>query len=465
MKRLLTTFLIIIANQLYAQNFSTINFVISHLKQNTNFTISLNGQVVCSVKEKENIEYKIFSEGRITATIVSGSERIAKSIEVKKGNNYFLNVVFDEYEFTKLVIMDEEKGKKLLSKNTTTLKLEEDIKNPITILPLYGQNYSIINFVTNNCLKQFTFNIYLNEQLVGTIGQNENLEYKIFSEGRISIILISGSGRLTQLIDIKRGNAYYFEIKVDGWNVKYEVIEQAKGEELFCKNVNTIKAEEDKTHPIAKMPSTESEGPKQGTCFLISKQGYMITNYHVISGAKTIQVKGIGNDFSTLYGVDVIGYDIDLDLALLKLKNHNITFDSVPYKISFETNPQGTKSFVLGYPMTTSMGEEIKVTEGIISAKSGYKGSLSQYQFSAAIQPGNSGSPLFNDKGEVVGVINSKLRDAEGAGYAIKSQYLLTFLKLIDNIQIENNKGILYDMPLTEKISKFRNYIFIVKAE
>lgn len=132
--------------------------------------------------------------------------------------------------------------------------------------------------------------------------------------------------------------------------------------------------------------------------FLISKQGYFLTNYHVISGSKTTQIKGIGNDFSTLYGVDIIAYDVDLDLALLKLKNQNINFDSVPYQLSLETSPQGIKTFVLGYPLTNSMGEEIKVTEGIISAKSGYKGSISQYQFSAAIQPGNSGSPLFNER-------------------------------------------------------------------
>jgi S1-C subfamily serine protease len=190
-----------------------------------------------------------------------------------------------------------------------------------------------------------------------------------------------------------------------------------------------------------------------------------LTNYHVISGAKTVQVKGIGNDFSTLYGVEVIAFDVDLDLALLKLKNQNLSFEVVPYGLSFETSPQGTKAFVLGYPLTGAMGEEIKVTEGLISARSGYKGSISQYQFSAAIQPGNSGSPLFNDNGDVVGVINAKLQGAEGAGYAIKSQYVSTFLKLIDNIQIENNKTLTSNLTLPEKISLLKNNIFIVKSE
>ena len=204
---------------------------------------------------------------------------------------------------------------------------------------------------------------------------------------------------------------------------------------------------------------------KQGTCFLINKQGYLVTNYHVINDVKTIKVKGIGGDFSTLYGVDVVAIDIDLDLALLKTKTQNINFGDIPYFISQEPTSQGTKSFVLGYPLTTSMGEEIKITEGIISAKSGYKGTVSQYQFSAAVQPGNSGSPLFNDNGDIIGIINAKLQGAEGAGYAIKSQYLMTFLKSIENLQFENNKSTISSLSLSEKATRLKNFIFIVTSE
>ena len=229
---------------------------------------------------------------------------------------------------------------------------------------------------------------------------------------------------------------------------------------------NIIEVEEDRENPVAKSPPTDYEGEKLGTCFLISKQGYFLTNYHVISGAKNVNIKGIGNDFSMLNEVDVVAFDIDLDLALLKLKNQNITFQDVPYSLNTEASAsQGTKVFVLGYPLTTTMGEEIKVSAGIISSESGYKGTISQYQFSAAIQPGNSGSPLFNDNGDIIGVVDAKLEGAEAAGYAIKSQYVNMFLKLIKNIQIEKNTTTLSNLPLTELVERLKGNIFIVKCE
>ncbi len=329
-----------------------------------------------------------------------------------------------------------------------------------------AQNFSTINIV-NTFPRDYTFYIYLNDQLAGMLKKNENLEYKIYSEGRISVRIVLGENRITESIDIKKGNTYYYRLSIINIaNISFKLVDEEKGKIIYAKNTNLIKAEEDKKHPLGKLPDeVESDGPKQGTCFLISKQGYLLTNYHVIKGAKTIQVKGIGNDFTTLYAADVVAYDIDLDLALLKLKNQNLTFEIIPYGLSTETNSQGTKSFVLGFPMTTTMGEEIKVTEGIISAKSGFKGTISQYQFSAAVQPGNSGSPLFNENGDVIGIINAKLQGAEATGYAIKSQYVSSFLKLVESITIENNKTITANLSLTDKIAKLKNYIFIVICE
>lgn len=318
--------------------------------------------------------------------------------------------------------------------------------------------------------------LYMNDQLITTFGDQDIVKVKMYTKGRITVSCLTLTYRKEGFLDINEGKTYYYmccnpeqvgKVKVDNQPVTKETFDTFKeGLEKRKKfTYNVIEITEDKKFPIGRSIGGDEEGPKQGTCFLISKQGYLLTNYHVISGAKTVQIKGIGNDFSTLYGADVVAIDVDLDLALLKLKNQNLSFDPVPYGFASETNPQGTKSFVLGYPLTSAMGEEIKVTEGLISAKSGYKGSISQYQFSAAIQPGNSGSPLFNENGDVVGVINAKLMGAEGAGFAIKSQYVSTFLKLIDNIQIETNTTTISTLTLPEKIAKIKSNIFIVKCE
>src|SRR4051812_6531266 len=165
-----------------------------------------------------------------------------------------------------------------------------------------AQESSTIYFVTHK--KIGSLPIYLNEQMIGTINTGENLQYKIYSEGRITVFLLSPTSRITKTLDIKRGGTYYFEI--NWWNQRFGLTTEEKGKEYFAENANTLKAEEDLKHPINPNSASEDDGPKQGTCFLVSKKGYLITNYHVISGAKSIQVKGIGGDFSTLYGVDVV---------------------------------------------------------------------------------------------------------------------------------------------------------------
>lgn len=337
------------------------------------------------------------------------------------------------------------------------------------IFALNAQNYSsTINFIVTKCPKNSFLTLYLNGQEIGIVRENENFEYKLYSEGRLTLYVKEGIYIVKQeIIDIEKNKTYYYELRsITGVNDKYEMINEEKGKGLISLTQKTIKAVEDKQNPLVKGSIKDDENtPKQGTCFLVSREGYLITNYHVIEGAKSVKIKGIGNDFSTLYGVDVIAYDIDLDLALLKTKNINLKFDSIPYNISGETNSQGTKSFTLGYPLTSSMGEEIKVTEGIISAKSGFKGSVSQYQFSAAVQPGNSGSPLFNDNGDVIGIINAKLKESEGVGYAIKSQYISTFLRIVDSKKFEENKTLTHNFSLSEKVERYKNFIYVVFSE
>jgi hypothetical protein len=317
--------------------------------------------------------------------------------------------------------------------------------------------------------------IFMNDQLIAASDNYEIVKLKIYSKGRMRISYQMPYGKMDGVLLINKNQTYYYMggnaeningIIINNYSVDQTTFDTFKQHIEKKRNITykVIEINEDITVPFGELTSDFATA-KQGTCFLIDKSGYLLTNYHVISGAKTIQVKGVGNDFSTLYGVDVIAYDVDLDLALLKFKNPNLTFPDVPFKLSETTGLQGTKSFVLGYPLTSAMGEEIKVTEGIISAKSGYKGSISQYQFSAAVQPGNSGSPLFDENGNIIGVINSKLNGAEGAGYAIKSQYVATFLKLTERLDTNGNTTPVGTSSLVQKVAKLKEFIFIVKTE
>jgi len=164
-----------------------------------------------------------------------------------------------------------------------------------------------------------------------------------------------------------------------------------------------------------------------GTGFLINNSGYIATCNHVIENAKIIYVRGLNNDFSNTYEATIVATDKINDLAIIKV---NYTPKSpMSYSFKWTVCEVGQEVFTLGYPLKTTMGEEIKLTNGIISSRSGYQGDISTYQITVPVQPGNSGGPLFDRNGFVVGVINAKLTGAENANYAIKSNFLQNLIQ------------------------------------
>jgi S1-C subfamily serine protease len=169
-----------------------------------------------------------------------------------------------------------------------------------------------------------------------------------------------------------------------------------------------------------------------GTGFAIA-DGYIATNYHVTNGAKTIKIRGVNGDQKEYYRGYLVASDRNHDLAIIKIVDKRFDgFDDIPYCLGKSVPEVGNDIFVLGYPMTETMGKEIKLTNGIISAASGYKGDQSMYQISAAVQPGSSGGPLFDNDGNVIGIVCAKHSDAENANYAIKVSYLLSLINSSD---------------------------------
>ena len=172
-----------------------------------------------------------------------------------------------------------------------------------------------------------------------------------------------------------------------------------------------------------------------GTGFALSSRGYIATNYHVVEGAISIEVKGIGGSFTRKYTAEVVAFDKLNDLAIIKIKDTSFTsLDAVPYIFRNSIAETGENVFTLGYPLTEIMGEEIKLTNGIINSNTGFQDDISCFQISVPIQPGNSGGPLFDKSGYLIGVtssgINHKLNLTENVNYAVKINYLK---KLINN--------------------------------
>jgi len=194
-----------------------------------------------------------------------------------------------------------------------------------------------------------------------------------------------------------------------------------------------------------------------GSGFIVSNNGYIITNYHVVKGAKKIVVKGTNGDSEEAHNAVLKNYDEINDIALLKIEGNFKT----ELNIIREIKDVGEDVFVLGYPMISIMGSEIKLTNGIISSQSGYLNNKSYYQISAPIQPGNSGGPLFDSKGNLIGLITSKITSGENVGYALKSSILCDFL-VKNHIPIPKETKVNSVTSLSEKIKLLKpNIIFI----
>lgn len=200
-----------------------------------------------------------------------------------------------------------------------------------------------------------------------------------------------------------------------------------------------------------------------GTGFAIA-DGYIVTNYHVTSGAKRIRVRGINGDMDKSYKGAVVAYDNEHDLSIIRIVDKKYDgIKEIPYSIGKTIVDVGEDVFVLGYPMVESMGSEIKLTEGTISSASGFQGDTSMYQISAAVQPGNSGGPVFNEDGVVIGIVCGKHSDAENANYAIKISYLYSLLntsKLGIELPDKNEiKG-----RLSKKVKKVKDFVYLIEC-
>jgi len=153
----------------------------------------------------------------------------------------------------------------------------------------------------------------------------------------------------------------------------------------------------------------------QGTGFIIDEEGYIVTNAHVLTGGSMVQAITSQQE---LIDAIFIGYDINFDIALLKIpgdyKSLNLA-DSDDIQI-------GEKVIAIGNPL----GLQFSVSQGIVSAihRQGISGVEAYIQTDAALNPGNSGGPLINKEGKVIGINNFKIGNSESLGFALESNYI-----------------------------------------
>jgi len=216
----------------------------------------------------------------------------------------------------------------------------------------------------------------------------------------------------------------------------------------------------------AEQAKAEAQNPDKaeikgsGTGFFITADGYLLTAYHVVGDAAAVQVL-VGDG---LKPAKVVRADGANDIALLKVEGAGFAALAVQSSRGVKV---GQDVFTLGFPNIQIQGTEAKYTQGNISSLSGMGDDPRLFQISAAIQPGNSGGPLLDGDGQVVGVVVSKLDEIamaketgslpQNVNYALKSSFVLSFLESLPELNgklAEPKKEELSRTQVVEKAGK-----------
>ena len=237
-----------------------------------------------------------------------------------------------------------------------------------------------------------------------------------------------------------------------------DIQEQKSKTDRIQKDLNNVKAD------VNKKADAPSFNPKTAaTGFLINGRGFMITNAHVVSKSQNIRVfNSNGEQFNAF----IVRLDPMRDVAIIKIDDAQFkTLSTLPYGISKTTSDIAEPIFTLGFPRN-----EIVYGEGYMSANTGFRGDTLSCQISVPANPGNSGGPVFNHNGEVIGILSAKETDAEGAVFAIQSKYIYKAIEelkrnpLYENLRI-SPKSSLAGLDKVQQVKKIQDYVFMVKGD
>lgn len=199
-----------------------------------------------------------------------------------------------------------------------------------------------------------------------------------------------------------------------------------------------------------------------GSGFLVDPKGYIVTNAHILKGTGAIVVNSKGAEFKS----SIVLIDHDKDLAILKINDEEYeAVKTIPYSIQKTNSSLGEEIFTLGYPRN-----EIVYGMGYLSAKTGFNGDSLSYQIQISANPGNSGGPVFNKNGEVIGVLSTRQAQADGVAFAVKSKNIHSIIEDLKKSDTAFRKvkipakSTLKGVERKTQITKVEDCVFFVKA-
>ncbi len=243
--------------------------------------------------------------------------------------------------------------------------------------------------------------------------------------------------------------------------------QQAQQYSQLSKEIQAVKSTQKRLlNDITGRSRMLSTNPAQvsGSGFMLTPDGYFVTSNHIVRDADSVYIQSVNGE---VYKARIVHADQVHDLAILQLCDDSAFRSLPPVPYSFDAHPSdlGERVFTLGYPR-----EEIVYDEGYLSSGTGYGGDSIAYQVAISVNPGNSGGPLLNEKGNVIGIISGKQTTSEGVGFAVKANYLLEAINgiPIDSLKGQplrlNRKNTLVHLPRKQQIKRMQAYVYQVKV-
>jgi S1-C subfamily serine protease len=259
----------------------------------------------------------------------------------------------------------------------------------------------------------------------------------------VALVSILGTLYLTRSLETKQ-TAYYKELRRNVEQIQ-------KSQKIMMKDIAKTK---EKERTII--------GNYAGTGFLISSNGYVATSYHLVKEADSVYIEN--EKYGTLRAVVVHSYP-DNDISILRIdQSAEFPHSSLPFVLSKNEASLAEEVYTLGFPR-----EDVVFGEGSVSALSGYRQNPNAYQVSVPVNPGNSGGPLLNSKGDLIGMISGFQTETSGAAFAIKSTVILDAIKesSLDTLETplllprQNNlKGI----SRVQQVKRWKDFVFMVRV-